>query len=221
VIPPRENFIENGTGVLSFPFIEGYRHCHPKKWEEWVSVLRKLLVTLTKLHEAEWVHLDIKPSNVLLRGNGPTLELFLIDFGLTEYVGEPSYKHIYKHIYEDEYEEEEDGLLELLGTYPYTDPIYFTDDVSIKFDMWSTGVMLAESILKEPFFESEYSGRDLFCKKATELPDFFNEKSKDSNYVKPEMCDNRLIHLTNNLIVLNREERWSSSGLLRIFFRIF
>lgn len=45
-----------------------------------LSQLRELIVTLTIIHQAGYVHGDVKPSNIIIQKNGSVV---LIDFGLS------------------------------------------------------------------------------------------------------------------------------------------
>ena len=53
-------------------------------WPEIVAIATQLRRAIKALHDVEFLHLDIKPSNVLWVPN--TRELFLTDFGMAEHV---------------------------------------------------------------------------------------------------------------------------------------
>jgi tetratricopeptide (TPR) repeat protein len=50
--------------------------------EEAMSILRQMMAGLTTLHADGIIHRDIKPNNIMLDGAGPSLRLWITDFGL-------------------------------------------------------------------------------------------------------------------------------------------
>lgn len=80
-------FQENGTAYYVMQFIEGGSLDSKIKKEgavnESVAIgyITQMADALRQLHEQKIMHLDIKPANVLLRGN----DLYLIDFGVSKH----------------------------------------------------------------------------------------------------------------------------------------
>ena len=50
--------------------------------DEAISILRQMVAGLTTLHAAGIIHRDIKPNNIMLDGAGPSVRLWITDFGL-------------------------------------------------------------------------------------------------------------------------------------------
>ncbi len=91
------------------------------------ELLRQLATALVAVHEAGWVHGDVKPANVLLMEDGTVR---LADFGLA---GELEGTHAY---------------LPLLGSEDYLPPEWWTEEVGIEGvparpsrDVWAYGVV--------------------------------------------------------------------------------
>eukprot|EP00009_Paramoeba_aestuarina_P010017 CAMPEP_0201542878 /NCGR_PEP_ID=MMETSP0161_2-20130828/72273_1 /ASSEMBLY_ACC=CAM_ASM_000251 /TAXON_ID=180227 /ORGANISM="Neoparamoeba aestuarina, Strain SoJaBio B1-5/56/2" /LENGTH=226 /DNA_ID=CAMNT_0047950567 /DNA_START=1001 /DNA_END=1678 /DNA_ORIENTATION=+ len=73
--------------VYVYPFLAGAVHCFPRTARMWLEVCAQLFDILNLLHSANWAHLDVKPSNVLVQEED--LKVFLIDFGCADEIGGP------------------------------------------------------------------------------------------------------------------------------------
>jgi len=73
---PLNNFHSKGFAVIVFPFLEHAVHCHPRTSRMWLEVLQQLFKALNALHLGNWAHLDVKPSNVLVREKGSNFKFF-------------------------------------------------------------------------------------------------------------------------------------------------
>lgn len=80
-------FEENGTAYYVMEFIEGgtldskIKKEGPVNESIAIGYITQIADALEKLHEQRIMHLDIKPANILLRGNS----LYLIDFGVSKH----------------------------------------------------------------------------------------------------------------------------------------
>ena len=77
-------FQENGTSYYVMEYLEGktlskyLQENGPVSWKELSAILRPVMLTLAKLHQAGVIHRDVSPDNIFLKSNG---EVRLIDFG--------------------------------------------------------------------------------------------------------------------------------------------
>lgn len=111
--------------------------------------LRQILEGLVTLKDANLIHCDLKPENIMVKNDGT---LKLIDFGSTAFNGHQVYTYIQSRYYR--------APEILLGTYfppvsnlpdQPTVPMY---DQSI--DMWSLGCTAIELFIKTPIFPGKY-----------------------------------------------------------------
>jgi len=110
-----------------------------------VRVSRAVLSALAAAHAVGVVHRDVKPENVFLAraGDGPE-RVLLLDFGIS--------KVLKSHLGTlDPHTLTEAGML--VGTLAYMSPEQLRgDDVDVRTDLWSTGVMLFEMLAgRSPF----------------------------------------------------------------------
>jgi len=107
------------------------------------SFVFQLLQGLAYCHDRRVLHRDLKPQNLLINKEG---QLKLADFGLARAFGLPvkSYSHEVVTLW---YRAPD----VLLGSCRYTTSI----------DMWSTGCIFAEMVLKEPLFPGTESENQL------------------------------------------------------------
>ncbi|XP_002741442.1 serine/threonine-protein kinase 17A-like [Saccoglossus kowalevskii] len=110
---------------------ELHRHCVCEKEEtsfterDVVRLLKQILEAVQYLHERNVVHLDIKPSNILLTHSQPAFgDVKLVDFGLARLVNA------------------NEEIREILGTLDYVAPeILSYEPITLATDMWSIGVL--------------------------------------------------------------------------------
>lgn len=86
-------------------------------------VLQNTFAALTYVHQKGFIHMDIKPENILIRQTGNAIEVVLADFGLSK-----------------ELVQDEQIKGNLSGTFPYnTCPVQY---YSPKIDFWALGLVL-------------------------------------------------------------------------------
>ncbi|KAK9945231.1 hypothetical protein M0R45_010756 [Rubus argutus] len=145
---------------------------HPSKWWHWLkttkegqeqmrSLIRQLLMALKSCHDRNITHRDIKPENMVLcfeeqdtgrclkgipQGENFTTKMRIIDFGSA--MDEFTLKHLYGST----------GPSRAEQTNEYTPPealLYANwyqrpTNTTLKYDMWSVGVVILELILGSP-----------------------------------------------------------------------
>ena len=91
IIKIHDIFEENGTAYYVMPFLEGgsladkVKQDGPMQEQEAIGYIKQIGDTLDYLHKQNILHLDVKPSNVLLNAAG---EAVLIDFGISKHYDE-------------------------------------------------------------------------------------------------------------------------------------
>ncbi|RWS26496.1 serine/threonine-protein kinase 17B-like isoform X1, partial [Leptotrombidium deliense] len=93
-----------------------------------IKLMRQLLEGIASLHDNNIAHLDIKPQNILLVNQYPSVDVKLCDFGISRFIAEGS------------------ELREIVGTPDYVAPeILHYEPISLATDMWyaitSVGVL--------------------------------------------------------------------------------
>ncbi len=91
------------------------------------KVVRQLTAGLRSMHEAQLVHRDLKPGNVLVRSLDP-FEVAIVDFGISQWLPDGPVLN----------------SADRLGTPPYTPPELTGGMVSEAMDWWSLGVTMLE-----------------------------------------------------------------------------
>ena len=130
---------EEGDLFLVFEYLDGQnlelalrqRRVAPK---ELVRLAARLLGALGAVHDAGWVHRDVKPSNVFLaRGRSGPVEVKLLDFGIATRLGAPPDER------------------PLMGTIEYMSPEQATGDpCGVASDLWSVGALLHRGLVDRP-----------------------------------------------------------------------
>lgn len=90
IVKVYELFEENGTAYYSMDFIEGYslkelvdKRTHPLADSQIKIVLSQVIDALEAIHAANFLHMDIKPANIMMASNGNCV---LIDFGASKQI---------------------------------------------------------------------------------------------------------------------------------------
>lgn len=199
---PLDDYYESPFGMIAFPDLSPARPCYPKSWQTWLRVLEKLFQSLDALHAIRFAHLDVNPSNILLKGHRNEIQVFLIDFGLAELESDGEVDEI-KPLEGKQYS----------GTFPFIDPVFIeTGLVSTKSDMWSVGIMLAESVALQSFFTRPFS-EDMYLMESTNLPERFIQWCQSSS-PKPRLQNDDLLILIQELLVLDQNKRLTSKEAL-------
>ena len=200
---------ESPYGALVFPF-ENSHLCYPESWKCWLRVLQQLFETLVVLHQNHYAHSDIKPSNILLRGTGPNLTVFLIDFGLVE-----TAEDMLSDIPTVPTGNERDVTF-ACGTYPFTDPLLMETEVrSVTSDIWSIGVMVALSVLVNPYFPRTQETASVFHQRSKDFPAYFRLQAQNLFSIKQEMYDPDFLAFVQKLLVVDVVERLTATAALR------
>jgi serine/threonine-protein kinase 11 len=165
-----------------------HRHRLPQSTA--MSIIRQIAEPLKSLHDAGYVHQDIKPSNILLTKTGRAI---LADFGTGHsflsaavVVGTPAYQA--PEALDDSYGDESEREL---------DP----DSGPQKEDVWALGITLYQML----FLELPFAGANLF-----EIVHEINTKPLRI----PEGTDPLLVNLLNGMINVDPAKRFSIEQVL-------
>jgi len=128
--------------VLIFPWISKTSENLPHDPLIIKTCFKQLIEAISHCHENGFLHLDIKPSNILVELDNKEPRLYLCDFGLSVSIREAISR----------------PFLTLAGTFSYCAPEILLEiggDSAV--DIWSAGVVLAEWIFKKKNFSWSYS----------------------------------------------------------------
>ncbi|MCB9676667.1 MAG: serine/threonine protein kinase [Alphaproteobacteria bacterium] len=132
--------------------------------DEWVAtdppraerlrVFRQIVLAVEAAHANGWIHRDLKPGNVLMKGTGPAAIPKVADFGLVKAVAGARFGS----------KGTRDGVA--MGTPGYMAPEQISDAAAVdaRADVYSLGCLLVFLVTGEPAFEGEVL--DVFAKVA-------------------------------------------------------
>ncbi|XP_047071521.1 cysteine-rich receptor-like protein kinase 36 [Lolium rigidum] len=110
-------------------------------WNMYCRIITGICLGLYYLHEARIIHLDLKPSNVLLDGS---MQPKLADFGLSRLFGE---------------DQTMKQTTTVVGTIGYMAPEYIgAGEITTKSDIYSLGVLILEIVTGEKNLSRDVSG---------------------------------------------------------------
>jgi len=149
----------------------------------------RLLEALIVLHKYHWIHGDLSTHNIIVLDE--PLTLTLIDFGYTDRFRFPE-------------------KIKYQGTLPYIAPEIIREEESWGFpsDMWSLGVIIAESLTgKKPIFSRENKENSL-----SEALEFLHDSSKYKEMAEKnrDMWNPLAWDFISKLIILEPEKRLTS-----------
>jgi serine/threonine protein kinase len=155
----------------------------------WWLLAQNLLMALAAIHNAEVIHRDLKPGNILITKGTPKL----IDFGLAKPIADEVEKH------------HSTKLNQVMGTPHYMSPEQWrrTKDVDGKTDIWAIGVTLIDAAGGKPWGRKEsYEIQALL----------HNGKLPDLSALDPAQKA-----LVSVMLIPSPEERWSATKILKNF----
>ncbi len=225
---PLDHFISSSYGIIVFPFVSDARPGQSRTTHTWLRILKQLFETLVVLHENGYAHLDIKPSNILLRDLRDKIQVTLIDFGLVEFVrcepsddwSEGSEEETVDEGTETKEENAQSSGVGSSGTWPYIDPVYIETNLpSVYCDMWSVGIMLAQTIFQRGAFSTLFPplserSSDSILAQAKAIPEKFQKLLLQNPSLVIEQ-KKELVEIAKNLLVLDQKQRWSSHTALQ------
>lgn len=180
-------------------------------------ILRKIAKGLKFLHDRKLVHLDVKPENILLCGDGP--EVVLCDFAFSSFVGTEN-KISGSPFY---------MAPEMLEVY-LTDMKVFKGQTSVKvdgkMDVWSLGIVFSDMFKISSLFDVHRGISD-----PAELVRMFSNMQKQENPLKIQQLEidiqkNKLlsqpdksmllqgVDLLGRMLIFNPEQRWTIDQVL-------
>ena len=157
--------------------------------KNWWNLAHNLLMALAAIHNAEVIHRDLKPGNIMISKGTPRL----IDFGLAKPIAESVEKY------------HSTKIDQVMGTPHYMSPEQWkrTKDVDGKTDVWAIGVTLIDAA----------GGRPWGKKESYEIQGLLSTgKSPDLSSLDPAQKA-----LVSIMLIPKAEERWSATQILKSF----
>ena len=157
--------------------------------KNWWNLAHNLLMALAAIHNAEVIHRDLKPGNIMISKGTPRL----IDFGLAKPIADSVEKY------------HSTKIDQVMGTPHYMSPEQWkrTKDVDGKTDVWAIGVTLIDAA----------GGRPWGKKESYEIQGLLSTgKSPDLSSLDPAQKA-----LVSIMLIPKAEERWSATQILKSF----
>ena len=157
--------------------------------KNWWNLAHNLLMALAAIHNAEVIHRDIKPGNIMISKGTPRL----IDFGLAKPIADSVEKY------------HSTKIDQVMGTPHYMSPEQWkrTKDVDGKTDVWAIGVTLIDAA----------GGRPWGKKESHEIQGLLSTgKLPDLSSLDPAQKA-----LVSIMLIPKAEERWSATQILKSF----
>ena len=206
-------FVFKGNTISLTKLINTKKYNYKEKKNAIKAFIYQITFGLYILHKNNIIHHDIKPSNILIDGEG---NIFICDFGSAIFKGEHSFS----------------------STLYYTAPDFLIDKyhfkIDEKFDIWSLGVVILELYFKKCNIFSKDKKKEKNIKENEEEKKNFlflkfgvkDYKSKDdlknfkiNENILNQIKDNEIKNLIENLLVLNPEKRYTAEEILLKFFK--
>lgn len=181
---------ENGRYYEILEYIENgslYDLYHGRKLEknELKKIISEINNSLKILHDEGIIHLDLKPSNILVRTKEP-LDLVFTDFGISSFVDK----------------ELEMKMTSVKGTPLYCSPESFTGVVGKESDYWSLGMIIYE-------LAAGYNPFDKIDHKVIMYTVMTKNMEIDRN------IDSEFMTIIKGLLVREPERRWGYSDVVK------
>jgi len=161
------------------------------------NVIIETTQCISTIHKNNFIHLDIKPANILVRTEKPKFDLVLADFGIAKIF--------------DFNENIGKTLTITSGTYPYMSPEALRGEIQgYETDYWSLGITLLE-LLNGKLPVEKYDTTD-------EVKNFIDDGSLSRKITELTSCSNefsRFGDLLNGLLNKNPQERWGYSHIMK------
>lgn len=182
---------ERGDIFLVFELLEGQnlerafrqRRISPR---DLVRVGARLLDALEAVHEAGWVHRDVKPGNVFIaRGRAGGFSVKLLDFGIAIRIGEGP--------------DEEP----LIGTLDYMSPEQARGrPAGPRSDLWAVGALMFRGLIGQAPWPA---------KEPSELSAVIDAPAPDLLQIRPELCP-RLAGIVRRALHPHPSARWADAA---------
>lgn len=160
---------------------------------EVIDIIMQIAEGLSKAHEKNIIHRDIKPTNIFITSDGVVK---LLDFGLAKIAGQPQITK----------------TTGTVGTAAYMSPEQAKgQSVNIKTDIWSLGVVFFEMLTCNKPFKGEYEQAIIYS--------IINE-SPDWDELYNQNVPDELVDVIKRMLNKDISDRFDSNTLLTLFKKI-